>query len=182
MHAHLSRLLAFALLLVSVVAHGQDATGLSLDAGQDWRTSGLLMRAPNDNAQLAPGDRYRFDTWRLSVRYSLFDTERSQLSLGMTARSAWQADRPESPAFSDSPLLHAHGEYRLSPRWHLVGEVDAAGIRPGRDLGLGLQVAYAVTHGWHIAAGYRLQDQTPGDEAPSFANASWFTLGTRLDF
>jgi len=182
MHALLSRLSLLALLLAPVFACAEDAPGLNLDAGQDWRTSGLLMRAPNDSAVLAPGDRFRYDTWRLSVRYSLFDSQRSSLSFGLTARSAWQPERPESAALSDSPLLHAHGEYQISQRWHLIGDVDAAGIRPGRDLGLGLQVAYVVTHGWRIAAGYRLQDQAPGDEAPGFANASWFTLGTRFDF
>lgn len=122
---------------------------------------------------------YRFNSWRLTWRYRLKDSERWQLHIGATVkiRDAEIKLRQGDITSSDDdlgfvPLLHLAAEYRLADRWRLIGDLDALGGGPGRAIDLALKLGYDVSDRWSVTAGYRtVEGGADTDDVYSFA---WF--------
>ncbi len=121
---------------------------------------------------------YRFDTYRLSYRYSAVDNERWQLGIGLALllrdaeirlRQSGLDERTSNVGLV--PLLHVSGVYRFDRRWHLLAEVEGAGAAQGRAIDATLQLRYAprVT-GPELGLGLRsLEGGADNSEVRAFA-------------
>lgn len=105
---------------------------------------------------------YRFTNYRLTYRYQFFEGERWRWRIGFTGfvRDARIALTQGGTSAEDTdvgfvPLAHLSGTARLSPRWRVVVDVDAAAASQGRAIDLATLVQFAPAPGWHIAIGYR---------------------------
>lgn len=122
---------------------------------------------------------YQFNSWRLTYRYRFFESTRWRWWVGLTAkvRDAKIELRQGSTRSQDSnvgfvPLLHLAADWRLSPRWRLLFDLDALAGGPGRAEDLALKLAFDVTDRWSLTAGYRtVEGGADTDDVYSFA---WF--------
>lgn len=131
--------------------------------------TGLLPGPTNFAGQSFGGasteGRYRFDTWRLTYRYSVVQTDSFRLRLGVTGlirdaeirlsqggRTARDAD------VGFVPLLHAAFDWRFAPGWTLLGEVDGLGASQGYAVDAGLRVARDLGTNWQASLGWRYLD------------------------
>lgn len=122
---------------------------------------------------------YRFNSWRLTWRYRLKDSERWQLHIGATAKirdAEIRLRQGDTESFDDDlgfvPLLHFAAEYSLGDRWRLLGDLDALAGGPGRAIDLALKAGYDVSDSWSVTAGYRaVEGGADTDDVYSFA---WF--------
>ena len=108
---------------------------------------------------------YRFNSYRLTYRYTLVDSERVRFGIGFTAkvrdaeislRDGTQEGKTTDVGFV--PLLHLHLDWRWTPRWGLLAEADAAAAPggQGRAEDVAVAVTYAASPRWKIKVGYRL--------------------------
>lgn len=119
------------------------------------------------NTSFAPNTRttgnYRFDTWRVTYRYSLVQTESFRLRVGVTGliRDAEIRLNQNGVTRSDSnigfvPLLHASFDWKIAPRWSLMGEIDGLAAPQGSAFDLGLRAGYDVAANWQATLGWRM--------------------------
>jgi hypothetical protein len=105
---------------------------------------------------------YKFDSYRLTYRYLLHESDRWQWRIGVTAfvRDARVELRRQGVVASDSdvglvPLLSANVEYRFAPRWAAVVDFDGLVGTQGRAIDAAFKVRYDVSEAWYVTAGYR---------------------------
>lgn len=111
----------------------------------------------------APVDsRYRFDSYRLTYRYSLVERGRWGLKVGFTGkiRDAEIRLRQEGTLARRSntgfvPLLHLAGSLKLAPSWTLLLDVDALAAPQGRAEDVALLLGWSATPNVQLRAGYR---------------------------
>lgn len=128
---------------------------------------------------------YRFDTWRLTYRYTVWQGQALRVRLGLTGlvRDAEIRLTQGGQVRRDSdvgvvPLLHASLDWRFAPGLTLVGDIDALGAPQGRAIDLGLRVAYDLDRNWQASAGYRFLDGgVDNDSVFNFARFHSLTLG-----
>lgn len=121
--------------------------------------------------------RYRFDSYRVTWRYRLFQGPRWTWWAGLTAKvrdAEIRLRQGNREAYDDNvgfvPLLHAAGEGRLGERWSLLWDLDAAAASQGRAIDLAAKVRYDLGQGWGVAAGYRtLEGGAENKDVYSFA-------------
>lgn len=130
--------------------------------------SGALPSATSfAGGSFAPGTRttgnYRFDTWRATYRYTLYQNETFRLRVGVTGliRDAEIRLNQNGVTRRDSnigfvPLLHASFDWRIAPRWSLMGDIDGLAAPQGSAFDLGLRGAYDVTQNWQATLGWRM--------------------------
>lgn len=109
--------------------------------------------------------KYRFNSYRLTYRYTLVRSDRIRFGIGFTAkirdaeisvRDGAQEAKTTNVGFV--PLLNLHLDWRWTPRWGLLAEVDAAAAPggQGRAEDVAVAVTFAASPAWRIKAGYRL--------------------------
>jgi hypothetical protein len=100
-----------------------------------------------------PGSRidseYKFNSYRLTYRYLLHESDRWRFRIGATAfiRDAKVELRQQGTVASDSnvgfvPLLSANLEYGITPRWTLLLDVDGLVSTEGRAIDAAAKIRY----------------------------------------
>jgi hypothetical protein len=120
---------------------------------------------------------YKFNTYRLTYRWSFYEHENWRWGLGVAAlvRDAditlEQGDRKQSrDDLGLVPLLHLYGEYRLNDQVSVVLDVEGAWSSMGRAVDAAFTAQYDFDSGWYAAAGYRmLEGGADNDEVYTFA-------------
>jgi hypothetical protein len=120
---------------------------------------------------------YKFNSWRLSYRYRLRDSERSRLWIGFTAkiRDAKVELRRGGVVGTETdvgfvPLLHVSGDIGLARRLRLLLDADALAGGPGRAIDAAVKVGFDVSDAWRLTLGYRtLEGGADVDSAYNFA-------------
>ena len=120
---------------------------------------------------------YRFNTYRLTYRWSFHNSERWRWGIGGAAlvRDAEialeQGDKRQSKDdLGLVPLLHAYGEARMSEQVSAILDVEGAWAPMGRAVDASLTAQYDFGSGWYAAAGYRtLEGGADNDEVYTFA-------------
>lgn len=124
---------------------------------------------------------YRFDTYRLTYRWTAIDHERWQLGLGLALLLRDAEIRLRQPGLDERttniglvPLLHVSAAYRFNHAWRLIAEVEGAGADQGRAIDATLQLRYAPRQqGWEFGLGARsLEGGADNSEVRAFA---WYT-------
>jgi hypothetical protein len=145
------------------------------------------------NTVFEPGKiraKYRFDSYRVTYRYTFFDDERWTWSGGAALKvrdaeiALQQGDlRRRKTNTGVVPLLALYGEWRFAPRW--VGILDFEGLAApqGRAIDTALKVGYDITPRLNLQAGYRLLDGgADNDELYTFARFDYAVLGLTWRF
>lgn len=126
--------------------------------------------------------RYSFDTFRVTWRYTVFESPEFRLRLGATLllrdaeiRLSQNGRIARDEDIGVAPLLHASFDWRFAPRFTLMGEVEGLGFGQGYALDLGLRVGYDVAPRWQVSGGWRML--TGGaDTSSTFAFARFQTV------
>ena len=146
--------------------HALSALFAPLTLAADGRPAGAIRFAGKDFAAGTPVDAtYRFNSYRLTYRYTLVSSERVRLGIGFTAKirdavisvsDGTQEGKTTNVGFV--PLLNLHLDWKWTPRWSLLAEVDALAAPggQGRAEDVAVAVAYTASPAWRFKAGYRL--------------------------
>ena len=125
---------------------------------------------------------YQFNSYRVSYRYRLLQRERLDLRVGFTAkiRDAKVELEQGSTSARDTdvgfvPLINLAADWRVSPRTHVVFDLDGLAGGPGRAFDAALKVGYDLNDNWRLSGGYRMVEGG-ADVAPVYAFA-WFHYG-----
>lgn len=120
---------------------------------------------------------YKFNTYRLTYRWTFHDREHWRLGLGVAAlvRDAEiTLEKGNKKQSRDDlglvPLLHFYGEYRLNDRTFVIIDIEGAGSPMGRAIDAALKAKYDFDSGWYMEAGYRtLEGGADNDDVYTFA-------------
>lgn len=141
-------------------------------------------------AGVATTAKYRFDSYRLTWRRTLLDSETWTLRAGLTAKirdaevSLQQgAVRDRTTDLGFVPLLHAAADWRVSPTWKLSLDVDGAWAPQGRAVDASLKAWWQWRPGLELGLGYRtIEGGADNDEIYTFAWIHQAVIGLRYDF
>jgi hypothetical protein len=133
---------------------------------------------------------YRFDSYRFTYRYRLFDGSRFRWHIGVTAKIRAAEVKLSQGAIETSydnvgfvPLLHLAGEWKVSDRWSAALDADALAAPQGRAEDVSLKFSYRLSDRWSAAAGYRtLEGGADNDEVYTFAWLHYVVASVRYDF
>ena len=132
---------------------------------------------------------YKFDSYRLTYRYLLYESPRLRWRVGATAfiRDARVELRQQGTIASDSnvgfvPLLSTSLEYDLAPRWTVLLDFDGLVAPQGRAIDTALKIRYDVSDIWYITAGYRVFEGGVDNDRFAFGwyNFAVISLGARF--
>jgi hypothetical protein len=120
---------------------------------------------------------YKFNTYRLTYRWTFHDRERWRWGLGAAAliRDAditlEQGNKRQSrDDLGLVPLLHLYGEYRFNDRASVILDMEGAWSPMGRAVDTALKGQYDFESGWYVSAGYRtLEGGADNDSVYTFA-------------
>jgi hypothetical protein len=141
-------------------------------------------------AAVPTSSKYQFNSYRLTYRYLLHDGEKWKWNIGATAkvRDAKIELRQGGKVHWDSnvgvvPLLHVDGEYRMSPRWSLVFDLDGLAAPQGRAFDGSLKARYQLARNVDLAFGYRtLEGGADTTDVYSFGWLHYGVASLRLRF
>jgi hypothetical protein len=133
---------------------------------------------------------YRFNSYRLTYRYGLVDSEKWKVGIGFTAKIRDAAIRLESgtvrPERTDVgfvPLLHFRVEHILSARTALLLEGDALAAPQGRAEDVLAAFLYKFSDALILKAGYRIvEGGADNDQVYTFALIHYASLGLLFHF
>lgn len=141
----------------------------------------------------APGlpvdSEYKFDSYRLTYRYLIHESDRWRWRIGATAfiRDARVELRQQGTVASDSnvgfvPLLSSSVEYDITPRWTALLDFDGLVSTQGRAIDAALKVRYDLTDHWFMTAGYRVFEGGVDNDRYAFGwyNFALVSLGVRF--
>jgi hypothetical protein len=120
---------------------------------------------------------YKFNTYRLTYRYTFRPWAFWQWAIGgaILIRDAAitldQGDLRETESnLGPVPLLHVHGERRLTDRLAAVVDVEGLGAPQGRAIDAAFTLNYELAENWSVSAGYRtLEGGADVDKVYTFA-------------
>ena len=120
---------------------------------------------------------YKFNTYRLTYRWTFHDRERWRWGLGaaVLVRDAditlEQGDKKQSrDDLGVVPLLHLYGAYRFNDQVSVILDVEGAWSPMGRAVDSALRAEYDFDSRWYVAAGYRtLEGGADNDRVYTFA-------------
>ncbi len=120
---------------------------------------------------------YKFNSWRLTYRYLLFDKPRMNGWIGFTAkirdakiRLEQEGESSEKTDLGFVPLVHLCLDYQLSRRWGIILDIDALAGGPGRAEDLSLKLCYSMNERLRVTGGYRtLEGGADVEEVYNFA-------------
>lgn len=120
---------------------------------------------------------YKFNSYRLTYRYRLWETCNWTVHVGATAKirdakvelvQGGVASTETDVGFV--PLLHVDAEYRISPCWRITGDLDGAAAPQGRAFDFALKLHRDLGRRWSVGLGYRmLEGGADNDTAFVFA-------------
>lgn len=121
--------------------------------------------------------KYKFNTYRLTYRWSFYNLKRWRWGLGAAAlvRDAditlEQGNKKQSKDdLGLVPLFHLYGKYRLNDQASVILDVEGAWSPMGRAVDAALTAQYDFDSGWYLASGYRtLEGGADNDEVYTFA-------------
>lgn len=133
---------------------------------------------------------YRFNTYRLTYRWTFHETARWRWGFGGAAliRDAEiSLEQGGIKATKDDlgvvPLLHLYGAYQLNDAWSAILDIEGAWAPQGRAFDVALKARYDFDSGWYLSAGYRtLEGGADNDEVYTFAwlHYAMLTAGYRF--
>jgi hypothetical protein len=135
---------------------------------------------------------YRFNSYRLTYRYTLVDKPKVRFGVGLTAkirdaeislRDGVREGKKTDLGFV--PLLNLHLEWRWTPTWGLVVEADALASPggQGRAEDAALAVTHTVSSAWQMRAGYRIVEGGADVESVyNFALINYLFAGFRFSW
>lgn len=120
---------------------------------------------------------YKFNSWRLTYRYQLYDKPNWAGWIGFTAKvrdAKIQLKQIKSTATETDlgfvPLLHLAFEYQLVSRVRLLIDLDALAGGPGRAEDLSVKLCYCLSDRLALSGGYRtLEGGADVDRVYNFA-------------
>jgi hypothetical protein len=120
---------------------------------------------------------YRFNTYRLTYRWTFHDSERWRWGVGAAALVRDAEIALEQGDLSQSrddlgvvPLLHLYGEYHWTDELNLILDVEGLGSTQGRAFDAALKARYFFNEDWYASAGYRtLEGGSDNDDVYTFA-------------
>lgn len=133
---------------------------------------------------------YRFNSWRVTWRYTLESGPDWTVRVGGTAkvRDAKVQLEQDGVATSNSnlgfvPLLHLSVERRFSPGWSALFETDALAAKQGRAVDAALIVRMQATPRLHVDVGYRmLEGGADNDRLYTWARLDGWRVGMGMRF
>jgi hypothetical protein len=133
---------------------------------------------------------YRFDSYRLTYRYTVFNSERLRAGLGFTAKVRDASIKIESDDKSSEkantgfvPLINFSIAWSLQSRMGLIFEGDALAAPQGRAEDVLLAVYGDLADAFRLRLGYRiLEGGADNDEVYTFALLHYFSAGLTLRF
>ncbi|UCF06546.1 MAG: hypothetical protein JSV33_05835 [bacterium] len=133
---------------------------------------------------------YKFNSWRLTYRYLLFDRHRWYGWIGFTAKirdAKIQLEQQSVSAKEEDlgfvPLLHLSFVYQLKQRLQLLFDLDALAGGPGRAEDLALKLGYKLNKRLNISVGYRtLEGGADVDRVYNFAWLHFATVSVSYEF
>ncbi len=162
---------------------------LTLDAAgvlpKDVNFQGVLFPAGNDAEGV-----YRFDSYRLTYRYTLVQNEDLSFGIGFTAKIrdaeiTLKGAGLESQKLNTGfvPLLNLHLVWHWSEHLGLLAEADALASGYGRAEDVGIFLMYKFSDNMRLKAGYRLvEGGADVDEVYNFAFLSYLAAGLQINF
>ena len=131
---------------------------------------------------------YRFDSYRLTYRYSFIRSAGSDLALGVTGKirdaetSLYGADARSKTNTGFVPLLNVHAAYRFHDLpLGVVLDADALVAPQGRAEDVLVALTWTLSDAIELRAGYRmLEGGADNDEVYSFAWLHYAVLGVAL--
>lgn len=120
---------------------------------------------------------YKFNTYRLTYRWTFYDNNRWRWGLGAAAliRDAEITLEQENKRQSRDdlgivPLLHLYGEYEFADQIYFILDVEGAWSPVGRAVDASLKAQYDFDTGWYASVGYRtLEGGADNDDVYTFA-------------
>ena len=120
---------------------------------------------------------YTFNSYRLTYRYRLRDTDRTRVWIGATGKirdATIQLEQGSVSTRKDDlgfvPLLHVAADWRLTSRWQVGTDIDALAGGPGRAIDAALKLGYDPGGPVSFHVGYRtVEGGVDVDEVYSFA-------------
>lgn len=179
---------------------------LTVDLGQRHRLSflvaplrfegsGRIDRDVEYNGALFPAgellnSRYRFDSYRVTYSYALWQSERVRFDLGFTAKVRDASIRIESEDISSEktntgfvPLINFALDWSLASRVGLLLQGDALAAPQGRAEDVLLAVYADPADRLRLRLGYRiLEGGADNDEVYTFAMVHFLSAGVMLVF
>jgi hypothetical protein len=124
---------------------------------------------------------YRFNSYRATWRYRVFQDEDWTVKLGVTGNIRQAEIALTQGGISSSytnvgfvPLLNAWAERRLGERWRLILELDGLASPQGRAIDFSAKVGYDITPSLTLTAGYRALDGgADNDKVYNFARFNY---------
>lgn len=132
---------------------------------------------------------YRFNTYRLTYRYTFYNQNNWVLGAGLAGliRDAEvalaQPDRSDSsPDFGFVPLLHLYVQRDLGAGLSLTLDGETLAGPQGRATDAALTFNYKVSNNWSMNAGYRvLEGGADVDQVYNFAWINYVLIGLQVD-
>lgn len=149
----------------------------------------VFFEETNFEAGVATDGLYKFNTYRVTYRYTFYDEERWTLGAGAAAliRDAevelTQPDRTDSNTdLGFVPLLHLYAEGRFSDRYSMILDIESLAATQGRATDASLTLNYSLSENWTLYTGYRvLEGGADVDEVFNFAWINFGLVGLRID-
>ncbi len=133
---------------------------------------------------------YRFNSYRLSYIYRLYESERWTWRTGFTAKVrdakielSQGATTSRKTDLGFVPLLHIGAEWRFAPLWRLGLDADALAGGPGRAEDAALTLGRKLGDAWTLMTGYRtVEGGADVDEVYTFAWLHYAVVGIERRF
>jgi len=133
---------------------------------------------------------YKFNSYRLSWRYGIKESEKLRIGLGLTAKVrdahieiGGGGLTTRNSNVGGVPLLNFFLEWRFSPLLRLLFEGDAAAAPQGRAEDVQIALVYQKSENWSVRLGYRiLEGGADNDKVYSFALFHYFLCGVTAYF
>ncbi len=157
--------------------------------------AGTVNRAIDFNGALFAADtpleaRYRFDSYRLTYRYTLYTIDRLTLGAGFTAkirhaaiRIAGNGETSEKTNTGFVPLINFALDWRFTSRFGVLFQGDALAAPQGRAEDVLLAVYGMPGEHVRVRIGYRiLEGGADNDEVYNFSLIHYFSAGVTVRF
>ncbi len=133
---------------------------------------------------------YRFNSYRLTYRYTLYEAERLVFGIGVTGKirdasieisGAGKSAEKSNTGFV--PLINFSLEWRMHQKLGMIFEGDALAAPQGRAEDVLVALIYEIKPYFGLRAGYRLlEGGADNDEVYTFALFHYLVLGVDVSF
>jgi hypothetical protein len=145
----------------------------------------ILFEGINFNKNDAVNALYRFNSYRLTYRYTLINKPKFNFRIGLSAKIRDAEIAITSTAQHSSktnvgfvPLLNFMVDWQWNNQWGMLFEADAAAAKQGRAEDAALHIYYQLTPALKFKAGYRLvEGGADVEEVYNFALINYLSAG-----